>query len=467
MQYPADSTGDNTGVMPQGPAAVRTPRTAPGMTRRAMLMLGSASALLAACRRTPARQPMQEEGPPPGIQKGAVIQWAVDSGPTRTKLRQDQVALFKQKFPDIEVQFIEGATDTEKLLAMFAGGTPPDLFRQETFGFATFVSRGAITALDPYIRRDRFDTEDFFPAALRNWQWKGRQYGIPFLGIRIMYYNRAMVDQAGAARPPASWKDGRWTWDAFLELARKVVVRQGTSATRWAFDVGTVRRDWQTWVWSNGGELFSDDGTKTFLGEEPAIQALQFLADLIHRHRVAPTAAERRDQGGRRGLFLGGNLLMYHEPVNSVAANRREVTFDWSLTATPHGRGKATSSGGGVGWFLSEPSRVKNETWELMKVLASKESVKMEAVRGEAPPGRISVARDPEFVNPPEPPGADMKVVVEALEVMHIEPPLINGVEIDRILADALAPVWAGEQGAREAIQAVLPRITPLLNPAG
>lgn len=454
-------------VISGGEIAGRQHRVLAALSRRGVLALLSAAPMVAACRRTPAPQAQQGKGPPPGLQKGVVIQWAVDSGPTRTKLRQDQVALFKQKFPDIEVQFIEGATGTDKLLAMFAGGTPPDLFRQETFGFATFASRGAITVFDPYIRRDKFDTEDFFPAALRNWQWKGKQYGIPFLGIRIMYYNRAMVDQAGAARPPASWKEAGWTWDAFLELARKVMIREGTSATRWAFDVGTQRRDWQTWVWSNGGELFSDDGTRMFLGEEPAIQALQFLADLIHRHRVAPTAAERQAQGGRRGLFLDGNLLMYHEPVNSVAANRREVTFDWSLTGTPRGRGKAIASGGGVGWFLAEPSRVKNETWELMKVLASKESVKMEAVRGEAPPGRISVARDPEFVNPPEPPGADMKVVVESLEVMHIEPPLMNGVEIDNILDEALAPVWAGQQGARDAIQSALPRITRLLNPAG
>jgi ABC-type glycerol-3-phosphate transport system substrate-binding protein len=120
-----------------------------------------------------------------------------------------------------------------------------------------------------------------------------------------------------------------------------------------------------------------------------------------------------------------------------------------------------------VGWFLTGASKVKDETWELMKVLASKESVRMEAVRGEAPPSRRSIANEPEFINPPEPPKGDMKVVVEALELMHVETPLIQGVEIDKILDDEMAPVWGGAKTAREGVASAVAKIKPLLNPAG
>jgi hypothetical protein len=99
-------------------------------------------------------------------------------------------------------------------------------------------------------------------------------------------------------------------------------------------------------------------------------------------------------------------------------------------------------------------------------VLASKEGVRMEAVRGEAPPSRRSVANEPEFINPPEPPRSDMKVVVEALELMHVETALIEGVEIDRILTEELGPVWRGEKTARESLSQAVSRIKPLLNPA-
>jgi multiple sugar transport system substrate-binding protein len=443
------------------------------MTRRRAFLLAGAAGVLAgtggACAPGQARGGVSsgEIAPSAQLRKGATITWAVDSGPTRTPLRQEQVKLFNAKFPEIRVEFLEGATGTEKLQTLFAAGTPPDLFRQETAGMAFFASRGQITALDPHLRRDKYDLSDFFPAAWELWKWKGRYYGVPFLGIRIVYFNRALAQQAGA-KVPATWRDPSWTWAAFLEACNKVVVRQGTSATRWGADLGTGRRDWQPWIWNNGGDLFNEDGTRVLLGEPPAMEAFQFLADLIHRHRVAPTPDELRAQGGRRALFEGGNLLLYHQPVAGVAENRRSVSFDWSLSGLPRGKARTVfSSGGGVGWFLASDSKVKDETWELMKVLASKEGVRMEAVRGEAPPSRRSVANEPEFVNPPDPPRGDMRVVVEALEAMHVETALVQGVEIDRVLDEELRPMWSGERSAAESVAQAVNRIKPLLNPAG
>ena len=139
--------------------------------------------------------------------KGTTIQWAVDSGPTRTPLREEQVQLFKAQFPDLNVEYVQGATGTEKLQALFAAGTPPDIFRQETAGMAYFASRGQLTGLDPYLRRDRYDLSDFFPAAWELWSWKGRHLGVPFMGIRVAYYHRGLADRAAVRRPPATWKD--------------------------------------------------------------------------------------------------------------------------------------------------------------------------------------------------------------------------------------------------------------------
>jgi hypothetical protein len=59
-----------------------------------------------------------------------------------------------------------------------------------------------------------------------------------------------------------------------------------------------------------------------------------------------------------------------------------------------------------------------------------------------------------------------MKVVSEALEVMHLEPPLLNGVDIDRILTEELTPVWRAEKPVREAIASAAAKVKPLLNPA-
>jgi hypothetical protein len=60
-----------------------------------------------------------------------------------------------------------------------------------------------------------------------------------------------------------------------------------------------------------------------------------------------------------------------------------------------------------------------------------------------------------------------MKVVVEALELMHVETPLIQGVEIDGIFDAELGPVWTGERTAREGVAQAVNKIKPLLNPGG
>ena len=442
-------------------------------TRRSVLALAGVTApLLAACGAGGAGGSGGASGagdvaPAAQLKKGASIQWAVDAGPTRTPLREDQVKLFKEKQPDMAVEFIQNATSDEKLQSLFAAGTAPDLFRTETAGMAFFASRNQAASLDPYLRRDKYDLTDFFPNAWELWTWKGKHYGLPFLGIRLGYFNRALTQQVGA-KVPTSWKDATWTFGAFQEAAQKATVRQGNTASRWGAELGTGRRDWQPWVWNNGGELFSADGTKVLLDQPAAMEALQYLTDLIHKQRVAPTPAELQAAGGRRPLFEGGNLLAYHDPVNGVSTNRRAASFDWSVFGLPKGKGRTVSaSGGGVGWFMPTDSKVKDETWELMKVLASKESVRLEAVRGEAPPSRKSIANEPAFISPPEAPKGDMKVVVEALEVMHVETPLINGVEIDRILAEEMNPAWRGERTMGESVALAVAKIKPLLNPTG
>src|SRR5687767_8027359 len=125
-------------------------------TRRAVL--ATTPFVLAACGgpATTGSGPAGDAAPAAQLKKGANIQWAVDDGTTRTPLREEQVKLFKSLFPDLNVEFVLGSTGTEKLQTLFAAGTPPDMFRQETAGLAHFASRSQIAPLDPFMRRDKY-----------------------------------------------------------------------------------------------------------------------------------------------------------------------------------------------------------------------------------------------------------------------------------------------------------------------
>jgi multiple sugar transport system substrate-binding protein len=210
--------------------------------------------------------------------------------------------------------------------------------------------------------------------------------------------------------------------------------------------------------------MFDRDYTRVALGEPPALEGLQFLADLINRHRVAPHPDELKELGGTSKPFRDGKVAIMAASVNAIAANRQVPGLRWTVTAYPRGRKGVAIGGGGVGWFITSGSKHHNETWELLKVVESFESDKLTALMGEAPPGRRSVARDPEFLNPKEPPGSDMKVIVESLETaLHTDPVLIQGDEIFKIMADELAPLWAGQRAAREATDIIKGRVGPML----
>jgi ABC-type glycerol-3-phosphate transport system substrate-binding protein len=103
------------------------------------------------------------------------------------------------------------------------------------------------------------------------------------------------------------------------------------------------------------------------------------------------------------------------------------------------------------------------EAWALLLTVVSKEGVRLEAISGEAPPSRKSVAYGKEYLEPNAPPGRAMRVVVEALEVLRPDVPLVNGPEFEETLATGLQPLWDGQQTARQALAAVRPRVETLL----
>src|SRR6266545_2239667 len=199
------------------------------LSRRVVLGAGTAlpAAALAACGAGTQSGVAVDAAPAANIKKGAKIVWAIDDGTTCTPLREEQIKMFNAKFPDIGFEKITGATGAEKLVALFAADTPPDMFRQEGPGLGYFASRKQISSLDPFIKRDKYDLSDFFPTSWLQWTWKAQHYGVPFQGIRNIYYNRALATQINV-KFPNTWKDPNWTFETFLDAAKKATIAQGT-----------------------------------------------------------------------------------------------------------------------------------------------------------------------------------------------------------------------------------------------
>jgi multiple sugar transport system substrate-binding protein len=449
-------------------SAVPATGSRPAATRRAIVTSLAAAApatavFLAGCG-GPAKSETGDAAPRQ-LKSGVTVQWGVETGQTRLDLRNKQVQMFEAKFPNIKVEQVVDGSNLNKIKSTMAAGNPFDLIRITTTQYAGFANQSSLTPLDELIRRDRYDLKDFFPAAISQWQWRGKQWAMPFLGVATPYLNLGIVERAGARRPPDNWRDQTWNWDAFVEFCRKTSRQEGGKTTQYGF-TGTHDnwRYYMSWVWANGGDMFDKDYKQVTLGDPPGLEAIQFLGDLINKHHVSPTPDELKEIGGSSKPFQDGKTAMAVASVNAVATNRAVPNLRWTVTALPRGKKGVAIGGGGVGWFITSGSKNHDETWGLLKVVESPESDKLTAMTGEAPPGRRSVAHDPEFLNPKEPPGSDMKVVVEALETaLRTDAVLIQGDEIFGIMADELAQVWAGQRSARESLEAIKQRVTPML----
>jgi multiple sugar transport system substrate-binding protein len=438
-------------------------------TRRSVLasfgaVAGTAAFATAACGGSAGKA--SDTGAPKQLKSGVTIQWGIENGPqNRFDLRNKQVQLFEAKFPGIKVDQVVNGSDVNKIKSTMAAGTPYDLIRITTTQYAGFANQSSLVALDDLIRRDKYDLKDYFPAAIAQWQWRGKQWAMPFLGVLTAYINTAIIERSGARKPPDNWKDPTWTFDAFLEFCRKCARQEGGKTTQFGF-TGTHDnwRYYMPWVWANGGDMFDKDYKTVTLGDPPGLEAITFIGDLINKHHVAPTPDELKELGGSNKPFQDGKTAMMAASVNAVATNRAVANLKWTVTAYPRGKKGVAIGGGGVGWFITAGSKNHDETWELLKVILAPDSDKLTANSGEAPPNRKSVAHDPEFINPKDPPGSDTKVIVEALETaLHTDAVLIQGDEIFGIMGDELGQIWAGKRSARESLDVIKQRITPML----
>ena len=199
--------------------------------------------------------------------------------PTMNKI----VDRFEAKNPQIDVtmQMFTGWDDLhQKSLLAIAGGNPPDVTLVKPMNLADLAERGSLLALDTYIDRDKIDTKKWFAiVADYDSTWKKKYYALPWnLAAYVLLYNKDRFTEAGLNpdKPPA-------TWNELLEYAKRM-----TSGDKWGVLAPAGVNGFLMFLKQNGGEYLNADYTKSMITEKEGVEALQFLVDLIHKHKVSP-----------------------------------------------------------------------------------------------------------------------------------------------------------------------------------
>ncbi|HEU5317352.1 MAG TPA: extracellular solute-binding protein [Chloroflexota bacterium] len=396
------------------------------------------------------------------LRSGVKITLLNDANQAATPLIEGVLTDWKTKQPGISVEWLRPGGQVN-LTAMVAAGTPPDLFSVDQNGFAALAKSGDALALDPYLRRDKLDLADYFPASLDMGKLEGRQHGLPrAFNCGVLYTNLSHFEASGITPPPDQWGGARWGWAEFLDATRRLSI-QGASHedSRFGADLlGGIGFFW-AFAYANGGALFNADMTATRIAEPPIVETVQFLADLIHRHRTNPTP-EVKAKLGDRDIFFRGQATMQLIGASNVNLYQAIDQFKWDWRPLPAGKAGAKNWGGGNTFGLAGKSQLREEAWTFFKHLTSQASVT--AMASQYFPARRSSLQafldaEAKAGRPP----ANRQMVVAAMQNAVVRPNHPRYAEVQTILDEELGTLWKQGGAVQAAADAAKRRIDPIL----
>ena len=297
---------------------------------------------------------------------------------------------FNSTHDNIEIEFLIEAYDTsrEKLLAMIAGGTAPQLIGP--MGVETTAQfLDSLEDLTPYIQRDNYDTTDFYgPAATLN-TYEGRNVGLP-LGLypSFIFYNEGAFDAAGVAYPTHDYNDKTWTTDKFREMAMQTTLDiNGNSATSASFDPTNITQygvdnSWETvrgwvtaWEPTNMGRPTTADYKTAVVNDPEWVTGLQWYSDAIWKDHFMPDSASLSAMDPNGDLFVFGTLAMWMSQSWYMGEAMMDLSFKWDLAPLPFNmKGDRIAPIDADVYAIPKDAKNKDEAWEVMKWLLQPEN---------------------------------------------------------------------------------------------
>jgi len=285
--------------------------------------------------------------------------------------QKDVADAFMKTHPNIQVDLeaIPYGLYTTKILASAASGSQlgdvvvmDDWFGQELF------KRNYTVPLDSLFNRD-LHADDFFTQFFTVWR-KGNTPSGPLMGmpacggVTVLFYNKDIFDKAKLRYP-----DSIWSYTDLVAAAQKLTTNDADPKTKtWGFisDDG-ISTGIDTWIYSNGGKIVSDDQKHSAVLNPQSIAAFQSYVDLTQKYHVMPMPDPSQTLGQR---FLQGHIAM----MLSFEVTKLEIehaNFKWDLTAPPKGAAGMMDRESGQAFGITRTSPHPNEAWELIKFIAT------------------------------------------------------------------------------------------------
>jgi multiple sugar transport system substrate-binding protein len=375
-------------------------------------------------------------------------------------IQEPALNAFAQLNPGLTTEFLPHEGD-EKLVALIAAGTAPDVFESGEINIPTMERKKLAKPLDELMVRDRFDLEDFYPNVIDAQRYNGKLMSLTDrFGTQVLTYNRALFRQSGVPEPTAEWTYDQWL-DASRRLSRPTVEPPvwGAFMPNWWGPIYDV-------IWAYGGEIFSEDGSRCVLNSPQSIEAVQFVADLWLRHGAAPPPSYTSQPGqGGGALFQQGRIGSQIDGIWVGPALSKIDGLDWYMVPKPVGpAGRANYLHMAI-YAISYNAKNPDAAWEFLKFWTGKGGYDNKGTGWEqGRPARRSLVDHPRaaaltWMNE----RGLTAAYAQSVSTLRLPRKILDFFPIQGEITSALAKVWAGTESARVAIDSVVPTVNAML----
>jgi multiple sugar transport system substrate-binding protein len=256
--------------------------------------------------------------------------------PAEIKVYQRAVDAFMEENPNIDVNLIPVPGDQyeQKLLTQFQGGEAPDVFYSYENTMAKLIEAEQVQPLSEFLKSsESYVSADDFPEGLWGPARKdGEIYGVtPDSNPMVIYYNKKLFEEVGIKTPQEYYDEGKWNWETFKEITGKL-----RDADKYGFVVENWWGPFYSWVWSNGGRIFDEDGNFVLEENEKAKETIEYLYNLVKDGNGVYAGSLPKGQGSD-AMFMSNQVGMvsagrWYEPMFNEAEGLDYDYIYWPST---------------------------------------------------------------------------------------------------------------------------------------
>lgn len=381
--------------------------------------------------------------------------------PTVANLHRELLNQFEKENPGVSVRLEASNWGAywDKLQIQLASGAAPDVYWMSSAYFYNFVDAGVFRNLAPYIKRDSVKLENYFQ---EGYPVKSQDeiYGLwKDMTAVVLFYNKNMFDEQGLAYP-----DESWDWNDFLVTAKKLTidVNGDNIIDQWgtAAFMPYIEEYIGPMVFSNGGLVLNESKTKCLLDQPAAIEAIQFMVDLLRKHKVCVLPSQTGSVGG--DPFMTGQVAMIQNISALIPEYSKVKNFHWSIAPIPKSpqTNKRITTSGCLVHVINSETKHPEMAWKLVKFLSEEKAQTVMAESKLFVPSLKKVAQEVFTAPPPD----NMIEVLKAADYAHDLQPTANWLEWNNAVQRALEPAFLGNKSVSECCQAAVKAVDRIIN---